>query len=196
MSNKTKKILKNIFYMIAFAILISAFIVLSEKYASNSKDEIKTITDYYKNIENNNIEPINGTKFINLIKKGTNVVLIGSHTSDWAERYVQEIDEISEELNIDIIYYYDINNDKAQKNSNYYKIKELLKGYLTKTDGSNSNLLAPSIYIIKDGEVKYYNTDTVAMPNKIEIKDYWTEEKEIEFDQEISEALNKSYLNN
>ena len=196
MSNKTKKILKNIFYMIAFAILISAFIVLSEKYASNSKDEIKTITDYYKNIENNNIEPINGTKFINLIKKGTNVILIGSHTSDWAERYVQEIDEISKELNVDIIYYYDINNDKAQKNSNYYKIKELLKGYLTKTDGSNSNLLAPSIYIIKDGEVKYYNTDTVAMPNKIEIKDYWTEEKEIEFDQEISEALNKYYLNN
>lgn len=196
MSNKTKKILKNIFYIIAFAILISAFIVLSEKYASNSKDEIKTITDYYKNIENNNIEPINGTKFINLIKKGTNVILIGSHTSDWAERYVQEIDEISKELNVDIIYYYDINNDKAQKNSNYYKIKELLKGYLTKTDGSNSNLLAPSIYIIKDGEVKYYNTDTVAMPNKIEIKDYWTEEKEIEFDQEISEALNKYYLNN
>ncbi len=84
---------------------------------------------------------------------------------------------------------------KSQKNSNYYEIRKLLTGNLTTTDGSTRNLLAPSFYIIVNGEVKYYNTETSAMKNTDNPEKYWTEEKEIEFASEISEAINKYYRN-
>mgnify|MGYP003299276226 CR=1 FL=1 len=96
----------------------------------------------------------------------------------------------------EVWYHYDINNDKAQLNSNYYAIVNLLKGSLVTTDGTDSNLLAPSFYIIKDGKVLYYNTDTVAMKNTEKPSKYWTEEEKQEFNTEITNAINKYYLNN
>ena len=94
------------------------------------------------------------------------------------------------------IYYYDIINDKAQANSNYYELVELLDGYLTTTDSSDKNLLSPSLYIIDNGKVKYYNTDTSAMKNTDTAKDYWTLEQEAIFYNELTDAINKYYLNN
>ena len=93
------------------------------------------------------------------------------------------------------IKYYDIINDKAQGNSNYYKIVEKLDGYLTTTDTSVNNLLSPSFYIIENGKVKYYNTETSAMKNTDTVEDYWTLNQEFKFKDEITNAINKYYLN-
>lgn len=196
MNNKAKKALRGIFYLMAFGLIIACFIYLGEKYSSNSKDEVLTIKDYYKNIENIDIEPISGTKFINFIKKGDDIIIIGSHTSKWSEKYIEIVSEVLKEMNITKTYYYDLNNDKSQKNSNYYKIIELLDGYLIETDGGENNILAPSLYIIDNGEVRYYNVETTAMPNIIDPDEYWTKEQIETFKTEIKNAITKYYLNN
>ena len=136
-------------------------------------------------------------KFINLLENdGKHLVVIGNHKSEWSKYYVEELDKVIEVSDIKNVYHYDINNDKAQLNSNYYAIVNLLKGSLVTTDGTDSNLLAPSFYIIKDGKVLYYNTDTVAMKNTEKPSKYWTEEEKQEFNTEITNAINKYYLNN
>ena len=197
MNPKTKGLVRKGIYAVLFILMIAAFIYLSEKYAGNADDPIRTINNYYDmEVDESKYEIVTGSKMINLIQEGNNIIIVGSNTSEWSKEFMVQIDNILKENKIDKVYYYDLNNDKAQKNSNYYKIKDLLKGSLTTTDGSKSNLLAPSLYIIKEGEVKYYNVDTVAMKNTIEVKDYWNEEKEQEFKEEIEEAINKYYLNN
>lgn len=195
MNIKTRNILKKIIYVILFVLMIFAFIYLSEKYKDNSKEEVKTISNYYPEINSDVFNVINGTKLINVIKKDKNIIFIGSQTSRWSGQYIKELNSIFQEIGLDKIYYYDINNDKAQKNSNYYEIRELLNGFLTSTDGSENNLLAPSFYIIDNGKVLYYNNDTVAMKNTTEIEDYWTEEQKKQFAFEIKNAINKYYLN-
>lgn len=195
MNIKTRNILKKIIYVILFVLMIFAFIYLSEKYKDNSKEEVKTISNYYPEINSDVFNVINGTKLINVIKKDKNIIFIGSQTSRWSRQYIKELNSIFQEIGLDKIYYYDINNDKAQKNSNYYEIRELLNGFLTSTDGSENNLLAPSFYIIDNGKVLYYNNDTVAMKNTTEIEDYWTEEQKKQFAFEIKNAINKYYLN-
>ena len=178
-----------------FALVIFGFVYLSNKY-ENKDTEVKYITDYYKDLKSEKYEVINGTQMINYVKRGKNIIIIGSETSEWSKKLMTIVDPIFDTFGIDKVYYYDINNDKAQKNSNYYKIKELLKGSLTTTDGSNSNLLAPSIYIVDNGKILYYNTDTVAMKNTIEIDEYWNEENLIKFQIEFEQALVNYYLNN
>lgn len=196
MKPKTKQLIRKAIYCILFLLMIGAFIYLSEKYTDDDEDKVITITDYYKQIENDKYEIIRGTDLISLLKSGTGIIYIGSSTSTAAQKYIEKLELIIKNDEIDKIYYYDINNDKVQKNSNYYEIRDLLKGYLITTDGSENNLLAPSLYIIKDGKVKYYNIQTVAMKNTDDIEKYWTPDVESEFISEVSTAINKYYLNN
>ena len=181
MSYKTKSTIRKIIYIILFAVMIFAFIYLGNKYINDDKDKVKLINDYYENIKSDKYEVINGAKFISLIKEGNSIVFIGSKTSYWSKEYIKQLDKVVNSLDIKI-YYYDI--------------KDLLKGSLTTTDGSNSNLLAPSLYIFDNGEVKYYNTDTVAMRNTETIETYWTQAQQTKFEIEVTNAINKYYLNN
>lgn len=196
MKTENKKVVTKIIYAFLFIVMIVAFIYLSEKYASNSVPKVSVIQDFYSEIKSDKFEVIRGKKFISLIKNGKSIVFIGNSNSEYSQKYIHELETIIKKLDIDKIYYYDINNDKSQQNSNYYTIRELLNGYLTTTDSSQNNLFAPSLYIIDEGEVKYYNTETVATKNTETIDDYWTKEKEEEFSKEISEAIKKYYLNN
>lgn len=195
MTPKVKSILRKIIYFLLFALMIVAFIVLSEKYADNSEQRISVISDYYENTKANCYEVISGNKMISLLKSGKNIIFIGSSVSDYSIKYMEELDAIFKNLKIDKVYYYDINNDKSQENSNYYDIKELLNGYLVETDTVSNNLLSPSLYILNDGKVMYYNVETSAMKNTDTVKSYWTPEKEITFSNEITAAISNYYLN-
>ena len=155
-----------------------------------------TINDYYSDIDNDVFEVVNGTKLINVIRNGKSIILIGSKTSAWSSYYIKLINEMIDVMSIDKVYYYDINNDKVLLNSNYYEILQLLDGYLLSTDNSTNNLFAPSLYIIENGRVLYYNVDTAVMKNTLNPSDYWTEENINSFNKEIEDAINKYYLNN
>ncbi len=195
MNPRLKSRLRKIIYIILFLAMACAFVYLSEKYASNSERKIYKINDYYSENKNEYYEVISGTKMISLLRNGKNIIFIGSSSSIYSQKYIEEIDEVFNKLKIDKVYYYDLNNDKYQKNSNYYEIKELLKGYLVTTDDSDTNLLAPSLYIIDNGKVLYYNIETSAMKNNETIENYWSEEQEFIFQGEITNAINKYYLN-
>ena len=196
MEPKGNKIVRKIIYIILFAILIAGFVYLGEKYKSNSEVKVYTIKDYYPNIKTDIFDVVSGSKLINILKsKENHLIMIGSSKSKYSQKYIIELENILKELKINQVSYYDSYSDKSQKNSNYYEIRKLLDGNLTETDGSDRNLLAPSFYIIINGEVKYYNTETSAMKNTDNPEKYWSEEKEIEFASEISEAINKYYRN-
>lgn len=194
---RRKGLLRKAIYLVLFVALGVCFVLISEKYKDNSKPDIIEISDYYEGLNDKQYTVIGGVKFINLLENdGKHLVVIGNHKSEWSKYYVEELDKVIEVSDIKNVYHYDINNDKAQLNSNYYAIVNLLKGSLVTTDGTDSNLLAPSFYIIKAGKVLYYNTDTVAMKNTEKPSKYWTEEEKQEFNTEITNAINKYYLNN
>ncbi len=195
MTRKTKGIIRKGIYAIIFIAMLAAFIYLGNKYAGNSEVKVLDITDYYAEIQKENFEVIKGKKFISLLKEGNHIIVIGNSKSEYSQKYMEEVNKIVEELKLEKVYYYDIINDKAQANSNYYEIIELLDGYLTTTDTSDKNLLSPSLYIVDNGKVKYYNTETTAMKNTDTVNDYWTLQQEFNFKQEITEAINKYCLN-
>lgn len=195
MKTKIKGIIRKIIYALVFIAMITSFIYLGNKYAGNSAIKTLDITDFYKDIKKENFKVIKGGKFISLFKEGKHIIVIGNSNSKYSQKYIREINGIVEELKLKNVYYYDIINDKAQANSNYYELVELLDGYLITTDMSENNLLAPSLYIIDKGNVKYYNIETTAMKNTDKVNDYWTIEKETEFKSEITDAINKYYLN-
>ncbi len=194
--NKGKKgIIRKLIYLILFGLIIFAFIYISNKYEKLSEQKTIVFTDYYKNESSDYYDVINANELIAYLKKGNHLIFIGSSSSKWSQEYASLLTKIAKELKIKMSYY-DLENDKTQKNSKYYELKEVLKGNLITTDGSNSNILSPSFYIIKDGKVKYYNIDTIAMKNKEEPKEYWNKKRREEFNMEIKNNIEKYYLNN
>lgn len=194
MNPRIKKHLRNFIYAVIFIAMIGCFIYLGDKYTTTETPKI-TITDYYKNVKNNKFKIVKGRELISLLKKGKHLIVIGNKDSDYSEKYMEEINAIVTELEIDKIYYYDLINDKVQGNSNYYEIVELLDGYLVTTDTSRKNLFAPSFYIVDNGKVKYYNVEAIAMKNTDTVQTYWDQEKEFSFNYEVTDAINKYYLN-
>lgn len=195
MSPRIKATLRKIIYIVLFLIMIVSFVYLSEKYASNSERKIYKINDYYENINNDRYQVVTSNELMPLLREGQNIIFIGSSHSAYSKKYIEELDTVFNDLKIDKVYYFDIDSDKYQKNSNYYEILDLLKGYLITTDDSNDNLYAPSLYIINDGQVMFYNIDTVATKNTQSVDDYWNVEQKVIFKGEITNALNKYYLN-
>lgn len=194
MNPRIKKHLRNFIYAVIFIAMIGCFIYLGDKYTTKEVPKI-TITDYYKNVKNNKFKIVKGRELISLLKKGKHLIVIGNKDSDYSKKYMEEINAIVTELEIDKIYYYDLINDKVQGNSNYYEIVELLDGYLVTTDTSRKNLFAPSFYIVDNGKVKYYNVEAIAMKNTDTVQTYWDQEKEFSFNYEVTDAINKYYLN-
>ena len=189
-----KDMLRKVIYAILFILIIVAFVYIGEKYTKEDKIET-VISDLYDGIDDKNFKIVRGKQTIDLLKKGHNIILMGDKTSKYSKKYIEEVSSILKELKIDNIYYYDLINDKAQENSNYYKIIELLEGNLISTDLNENILLTPSLYIVNNGKVEYYNTYTAAPKNTDELKNYWAKEKEEEFKKEVKDAIKKFYLN-
>ena len=201
-SKKENNTIRKIVYILLFALIIFCFIEISKKYSQNTIHQTLQFSDYYENEKNDYIKVINGNETIRKIKKGKHIIFIGNSNSKWSQAYASELNRLFYNLakdNIiskdDNIYYYDLADDKQQKNSKYYDLRTYLKGNLITIDASENNLLTPVLYIIDEGEIKYYNIETVAMKNTDSIEDYWNEEQELMFEEEITAAIQKYYLN-
>ncbi len=200
--DKKKCIIRKIIYFILFALIILGFLGISKKYANNHLEQVAEFKDYYPEETKTYFQVINGNETARKIKKGHHIIFIGNSDSKWSVAYAKELNRLFNNLvndgvlsKDDNIFYYDLANDKYQKNSKYYDIRRYLKGALVTIDDDENNLLTPVLYIVKDGQIEYYNIATVAMKNKDEVADYWTEEHELMFEEEITEAIQKYYLN-
>jgi len=197
-NNNISKYIRLGIYSVLFALIIIAFIYLSKKYEEDPNAEETTILTYYPEIEVNTdrYEVVSASDAISLIKRGKNILIFASQTSKWTESYIENLEQVFQEENIEKIYLFDLTYDKSKKTSSYYEIRELLENYLITTDDNEDDLLAPSFYIIEEGQVLYYNIDTVAMKNTIEPDDYWNSANIAEFQYAIKDAISKYYLNN
>lgn len=194
MNTKVKNIIKKIIYVLLFILMIIAFILLSQKY-TKKEETSETINTYYSKITSKKFEVIKASQVKKLLKEGKNIIIIGNSESENSKKYIALIQETIESVILDKIYYYDLKNDKQQQNSNYYDIRDSLNGYLVKTDSGDNNLLAPSLYIVDNGQVKYYNIEGVATKSSDKVEEYWTYEKEQKFKDEIYTAIEQYYLN-
>ncbi len=104
MDTKTKGIIRKIIYLILIGFCIYGFIYIGNKYTNNGEDKVPTIEDYYENTKYKHYEVVGGTELINLLRKGNNVIYIGNSSNKWSIKYIEEIDKIFKNYDIDKVY--------------------------------------------------------------------------------------------
>jgi hypothetical protein len=191
---KKKKIIKNIFKFIAFIIMIILFIYFGTKdYEVNVTDNIK-FSNEYKDITKNNIFVYaKEQEILDILNNKSGIIFMGFSSNIWSHYYADYLNQIAILNGIDKIYYYDFKSDRELYNSLYSSIVDKLVDYLEISDVGKRNINAPTIIIVKNGEIAYFNDEVTDIKGNIDPEDYFTDYKKNLFMANLDNAI-KEYL--
>lgn len=175
MKNLSKK--QKYIYLIVFIILLGCFIIIGKKeYTIESTMKNKTFDEEYSEVSKDNVfKYAYSSQVYSKIKSGNCIVLFGFKENEFIGKYANIINEIAKEKNIKEILYYDFKNDRDNQNATYESIVNYLIDYLYKDDEGNIKLTSPSLLIIKNNKILYYDDETSYVPAYTTSKSYWNE---------------------
>lgn len=181
---KKKRIIRDIFMVVAGILMLIAFIYLGAK-DYNKEDDQYILTDAekfakeYTSVDKNNVFVYRtDEQIIKILKDGTGIVYLGFPECPWCQKYVSILNEVAKENNITKIYYFNILEDRKLETPEYKEMVSLLKNYLDTDDEGNKRIFVPEIVFVQNEEIIAHNNETAKIMNSTETPEsYWTEEK-------------------
>lgn len=178
---KKKKLFKSkiqmYVYSLIFIVCIILFIIIGKTdFKKDIDTEAKQFSSIYNLVENDNVFHFsNASEVLNILNGRSGVIFLGFPLNDWTNYYADILDDVSKELNVDKIYYYDFLKDREESNGTYETIVNKLNVYVTVDDEGRKDLHAPTVIIVKNGEVIGYFDDTAIIKGIITPQIYYTE---------------------
>lgn len=180
-SMKKKKLFKNkaqmIIYIITFIMCIILFILIgTHDFKKHEDSEPKKFSSMYSLVSEDNLYTFtNATEILSILNGRSGIILLGFPLNEWTNYTANILNNVCKDLGIDKIYYYDFLNDREESNGTYETIVNKLKVYITVDDEGTKDLHAPTVLIVKDGDIIGYFDDTSTMKGVINPTDYYTE---------------------
>ena len=100
---------------------------------------------------------------------------MGFPTNKWSGYYANILNTAAKEMGIKEILYYDFKKDREEKNATYQSIVLKLSNFTYTNDKGVQNIDAPTMFIIKSGNVIYFDNETAIMKGNINPHDYWND---------------------
>jgi len=178
---KKKSLFKNKTQMIVqfliFIICIVLFIVIGKTdFKKNEKTESEKFSSLYNLVEEDNLFHFSdATEVLNILNGRSGIILMGFPLNKWTNYYADILDEVSKELGVDKIYYYDFLKDRDESNGTYETIVNKLSVYVTVDDEGTKDLHAPTLLVVKNGEVIGYFDDTSILKGTVTPEVYYTD---------------------
>ncbi len=192
---KKKKIFKDrktmIIQIILFFILIGCFVFVGTRnYNKKTEKDSVRFHREFKIGEENVYKYLTATDAYKYVQSDNAIILFGIKNSKWVSSYAKIVNEAALESNIDEIYYFDITEDREDKNGSYQSIVKYLKDYITYLDNGRANLYAPALLVKKNGLIFYFNDETALSKGMITADEYWTEDQRNLSLNELKEVFN------
>lgn len=170
---------QKIFYMISFAVLISGFIFLGTR-----SYKVKELTDSilfsreFKTIsEDNSFQVVSSAEALTFLENGTGILFLGFPENKWSVSIAEMLDEVSKELDYSPINYFNFYDERESRHDNYLGIIREVDDYLDRDDEGKIDIYAPTVIGVIHGDVVYFDNETTFMNNRLEPKNYWSEEQ-------------------
>lgn len=119
-------------------------------------------------------------QILNMLKHGTGVVFFSWIDCPWCHRYVNNVNKICRDNNLDVLYY-DIYEDRQNNTDFYLEVKDLVQKGLEEensydSDG-NTRIYVPNIYFVSNGEIIGHDNTSSMESSKFEdtAEAYWAE---------------------
>ncbi len=180
MKNKGIIIIMGIIIVVLVGAVI--FLVLNDSKEDN-QDPIVTdamqFAEEYTQVEEDNVFVYkNIDEIIDILENGTGIVYLGFPECKWCQQYVVYLNDIAKERNISEIYYYNIQEDRANNTEEYLKIVDILSEYLENDENGNPRIYVPAVIVLNSGTIVGFDDETSLDTNGFsEPSEYWTEEE-------------------
>ena len=173
------KNLKRILQVILFVLIIGAFIFVGTRdFTKKVTVDNERFDKEYSNVSKDNVFVYaNAQDVYTRFKNGNAVVFMGFPSNKWSGYYAEMLNTAAKESGIKEILYYDFKKDREEKNATYQSIVLKLSSYTYTNDNGTQNIYAPTIFIIKDGKVMYFDNETSIMKGNLSPDDYWNENR-------------------
>ncbi len=167
---------RNAIKLILFCIMIYLFAYLGTKeYQTDVVDNIRFANEYKDISKNNVFVYLNENKVLEILNGKSGILFMGFPSNIWSHYYAEYLNEVAINNHIEEIYYYDFRKDRNLNNNTYTNIVNKLKEYLTFDDIGNMDLSAPTIVIVKNGEILYFDDEITYIKGDIRPEDYFTD---------------------
>ncbi len=186
------------FYILSFIFLIIAFIYLGTKNYQTKKSSLSDSEQFTKDFGiaiNNVFKYKKATDILEILNTGSGLIFLAYPENEWSTPYAEILNEVAKEENIKEIYFYNFLKDRENNNRYYENIVEYLKGYTTIIEGNTLDIYSPSLVIVKNGNIIYFDNETALLNGEHTIKEYWTSNKKIVKKTDLANAI-KMYKGN
>ena len=178
---KKNKLFKNklqmIIYILLMIIILILFIVIGKHdFNKNISTEAEQFNQIFTNVPKENVFKFSNAQEVNNIinsKKSKGIILFGFKANNWTSYYAEYIDEVAKEMNINEVLYYDFESDRKDKNGTYETIVNSLSVYTKYTDYNTSEIYAPTLLVVKNGEILLYDDSTAVRSGNYTPDIYW-----------------------
>lgn len=177
-----KSKLQLIIYTIIFIICIILFIVIGKKdYGHGVEHHSEKFSNLFNSVEDDNLYVFaNSSQVLNIVNGKSGIVFMSFPSNEWSNHLAKILNDAAKINDISEIYYYDFLEDRKTSNGTYETIVSKLKEYVPTDDEGFQDLQAPTILIVKNGEVIVYLDDTSVTKGNISPDEYYTEEMKTE----------------
>ena len=171
--NKKQMILQ----LLLFFVCIILFIVIGNTdFKKHEKTEAEKFSSLYNLVEEGNLFHFSdATEILNIINGRSGIILMGFPLNKWTNYYADILDEVSRSLGVEKIYYYDFLKDRDESNGTYETIVNKFSLYATVDDEGTRDLHAPTVVIIKNGEVIGYFDETAIIKGSVTPEIYYND---------------------
>ncbi len=169
------KNLKKVIQSILFILIIIAFIYVGTKdFSSNTEVDNEKFDHDYPLVNIGNVFTyVNASEVYATLKNGTGVIFMGFPTNAWTGYYARILNDAAKEVGLDKILYYDFYEDRNMRNATYQSIVVKLSNFLPVLDENNQNIYAPTLLIIKNGEITNFDNETAIKNGNLNPEEYW-----------------------
>lgn len=190
---------KSSIQFLIFCIMIYLFAILGTKeYQVEVEDNIRFATEYKDITKNNLYVYTNEQQILEIINGKSGVIFMAFPSNIWSHYYADYLNEVAINNKLEKIYYYDFLKDRKLNNKTYNQIVTKLQNYLVSDDLGNMDLVAPTVIVVKNGKVLYFDEEIQFLKGGTKPQDYFTEERKNvvkeKFDFAIKELVKEEEL--
>lgn len=182
-------------YIIIFGILIYLFIYLGTIDYNKELPDNEKFGSTFSMVGNDNVFKYVNATDVRMVASGADGIVLFGTDNEWVEYYANIVNKIALEVGIEEIYYYEFIDNRINNNGTYEDIVQKLDKYVTYNDRGTPEIYAPSLLVVSDGEVIYFDSETSFVSGKVSPSDYWDIYTQNQKEQEIREVFLK-YLGN
>ena len=104
--------------------------------------------------------------------------MLGFPECPWCQRYVVYLNEVSKDIGIEKIYYYNILEDRKNNTDTYKKIVSLIGDYLQYDEEGNKKIYVPAVIGVNKGEIVGFDDETSYDTKGFETPQEYDEDKD------------------